>query len=107
MSFANVTGLLVSSAALKSTGKAASETKVLIAIVCLLLFLRPENSLIFLGHGSQAFVDKSLYALSSIRFGGVDVALGIRGDAVDRVELAGLAAAIAEAGQDLHGLPQH
>src|SRR5690349_11318778 len=106
MSFANVTGLLVSSAALKSIGKVASETRVLIAIICLLLF-GPQDPLVLLGNRSQTFVHESLHALSAIGFGGVDVALGIRGDTVDRVELAGLAAAVAEAGQDFHRLAQH
>src|SRR5262249_5134790 len=42
--------------------------------------------------------------LAAVGFGREDVALRVGGDAVHGVELAGLAAAIAEAGQNLHGV---
>src|SRR5258708_463808 len=64
--------------------------------------LRPNHALILLGHRSHAFIHELLHALAVIRLGGVDVAFGIRRDAVDRVELAGLPAAVAEHGEDFH-----
>src|SRR5579864_8417268 len=62
---------------------------------------RPEHALILLSDWAHSLVDELLDALPAIRFGGIDIALRIGGDAVHGVELAGLAAAIAETGQHL------
>src|SRR5262249_13046869 len=68
------------------------------------LLLGPDRSLIFLAHGGEALVHEPLDALAAISLRGVHVALGIRGNTVHGVELAGLPAAVAEAGQDFHVL---
>src|SRR5262249_23716809 len=62
----------------------------------------PHGSLILLRHRREAFVDELLQAFSFVGLGGVDVALRIGGDAMDGEELAGLASAVAETGQNLH-----
>jgi len=61
--------------------------------------------LIFCGDGGQSFIHELLDALAAVGFGRIDVALGIRRDAVHAVEFAGLAAAFAESGQDFERLP--
>src|SRR5204863_9793636 len=62
---------------------------------------------VLLGHGCEAFVHELLQTPALVRLGRVDVALRIDGDAVHRVPLSGLAAAVAEAGQDLERLAIH
>src|SRR5579864_1408014 len=71
-----------------------------------LLLLGPQNALFFLRDGTQAFVHEFLEALAAIGFRRVDVALGIRGDAVHRVELSRLTSAVAETCQDLQRVAQ-
>src|SRR5258706_2981139 len=56
---------------------------------------RPEHALIA-GDSTYALVDKSLHALALVGLGRIEVALGVCCDAVHAVELAGLAAAVAE-----------
>src|SRR5262245_18567032 len=68
--------------------------------------LRPEHALVAGQHGAHALVDELLQPLTFPGLGRVDVALGVGGDAVHAVELAGLASAVAEAGQDFHRLAQ-
>src|SRR5215813_7002529 len=70
------------------------------------LLARPEHSLAAGRNGTDALVDKLLHPLSFVGLGGVEVPLGIGGDAVYSVELAGLAPAVAEVGELLHGLAQ-
>src|SRR5215475_11088693 len=65
--------------------------------------LRPHHTLVLLGDCRQALVEELLDALAAVCFGGEDVAFGIGGDAMHGIKLARLPAAIAEAGQDLHG----
>src|SRR5215510_6381384 len=60
--------------------------------------LRPEHALIGSHHVADSLVDEFLQAFALPGFSRVDVALGICRDAVHSVELAGLAAAIAECG---------
>ena len=62
-------------------------------------FRRPDGALIRLRHRRETLVDKLLQTLTAVGLGRVDVALRVGGDAVHRVELAGLAAAVAEAGE--------
>src|SRR6266567_3135719 len=63
--------------------------------------LRPQCALVLFRHGSETFVDELLHTLAAVGFGGVYVAFRIGGDAVHGVELAGLASAVAEAGEHL------
>src|SRR5258706_22363 len=56
---------------------------------------RPEHALIA-GDSTYALVDKSLHALALVGLGRIEFALGVCCDAVHAVELAGLAAAVAE-----------
>src|SRR5437879_5090025 len=65
---------------------------------------RPHDALILLRDRRHPLVQKLLDALAAVGLGREDVAFRIRGDAVDGVEFAGLTAAIAEAGEDLHGV---
>ena len=53
------------------------------------------------GIGGEAAEHELLHALTFVGLGRVDVALRVDGDAVHAEELAGLAAAVAEARQDL------
>src|SRR6266566_6550034 len=69
-----------------------------------LFFRGPDDALVFFGDRSESLVYEPLHALPAIGFAGIDVALGIRGDAVHAVEFAGLPAAFAERGQELQGL---
>src|SRR5690242_20030975 len=57
---------------------------------------RPHHTLFALGHRADALVHEALHALALVGLGCVDVAFGVGRDAVHRVELAGLAAAVAE-----------
>ena len=67
---------------------------------------RPHRPLILtLGDALHALVHEALQAAAVVGFGRVDVALRVGGDAVDRVELAGHLAAVAEVGEDLERLP--
>src|ERR1700704_5934987 len=61
--------------------------------------LRPEHALIAARHRADALVDELLQALTLVGFGRVEVALGIGCDAVHAIELARLAAAVAERGE--------
>src|SRR5882724_2036593 len=70
----------------------------------LLLLRRPDHSLLLLGHRLEPGVHEFLYPFAFVRLGGVDVALGISGDAVDREPLARLAATVAKLRQDLQRL---
>src|SRR3954462_14208393 len=67
----------------------------------------PDYALIHSRHGPQALVHELLDPLPLIRLRRIDVAPGIRGDAVHGEELAGLPAAVAEPRQDLERLPVH
>src|SRR5256886_14557520 len=69
------------------------------------LRLRPHHALVLAGDRSHALEDKFLEALPFVGLGGVDVLPRISRDAVHTEELAGLAAAVAEAGQDIERLP--
>src|ERR1051326_1406605 len=66
------------------------------------LLLRPNHALILLRHRRHSLIQKLLNALPAIRLRSENVALRIGRDAVHGVEFAGLPAAVAEAGQDLH-----
>ena len=61
---------------------------------------RPQHTLIFFRNRRHAFVNEFLHALAAVGFGGEEIAFRIGSDAVYGVELAGLAPAVAEAGQD-------
>src|SRR6059058_1850139 len=70
-------------------------------IRCKILFLRwPHHALIHLCDRAETFIHELLHTLAAIGFCCVDVAFGICRDAVHAVEFTGLAAAVAEAGQD-------
>ena len=71
-----------------------------------LALLRPDNALFLLLHRAKALEDEFLHPLSFVGFGGVEVALRIRGNAVDGVELAGLAASVAEIGEFFQGIAE-
>src|SRR5438270_244834 len=71
----------------------------------LALGLRPDYALVLLGDGSHAFVEELLDTLAAIRLGREDVAFRVRRDAVHRVELARLASAVSERGQNLERIP--
>src|SRR4051812_43084565 len=71
------------------------------------LLAGPDYALIHARHWPQALVHELLNPLALIRLRRVDVASGIRGDAVDGEELARLPAAIAEHRQDFQRLPVH
>src|SRR5262245_20108630 len=71
-----------------------------------LLCSRPNSSLILLRHWRESFVYELLQPPPLVGLGRVDVAFGIGGDAVNPIELARLAPAVAEAGQDFHRLAQ-
>src|SRR5262249_40137380 len=58
--------------------------------------LWPHYPLVTGADFSDALVVELLYAFALIRFGGIDVALGVDRDAVDAEELAGLTSAAAE-----------
>src|SRR6266542_2828148 len=62
------------------------------------LSLRPEHALVAGDDVADALVDEFLDALTFPGLGRVDVALGVGRDRVHAVELAGLAAAVAEGG---------
>src|SRR5215467_3072986 len=68
--------------------------------------LRPYRALIFLADGLETFIQEPLHALTAIRFGCVDVALRIRRDAVDGIELSGLPTAVAKARQGFQRITQ-
>src|SRR5689334_16306591 len=65
---------------------------------------RPDGPLL-VGNRADALVRELLDAFSLVGLRRVDVALRVGRDAVDRVELAGLASAVAEARQLRHRLP--
>src|ERR1019366_6135982 len=67
---------------------------------------RPKYALIFLGDRPQSFVNELLDALPAIRFGNVDVAFGIGGDAVRAVEFSRLASALSKSRQHFQGIAQ-
>src|SRR4030095_7454715 len=67
----------------------------------------PEDALVRPRDGTDALVHELLDALSLVGLGRVEVALRVRRNAVHREELARLAAAIAEARQDLQRLAIH
>src|SRR5438874_10846532 len=67
--------------------------------------LWPHDPLVRFRDRSHAFVDELLQALPVLGLHGVDVALCIGGEVVHGVELAGLAATVTEAGQDLERVP--
>src|SRR5882762_7229491 len=71
-----------------------------------LLLFRPQHALVFFCNWSQAFIHEFLQTLSAVRFGRVDVALRIRGNAVHGVELAGLPSAVAKTRQGLKSVAQ-
>ena len=75
------------------------------SFVANLLFCRPENSLVRLRHLRDPFIKEALHALPPIGFRRVDVAFGIRGDAVNAIEFAGLTTAFTECRQNLQRLP--
>src|SRR3990172_11230249 len=65
----------------------------------------PQDALVLRAHRGHPLVDELLDALPLVGFRGVDVALGVGGDAVHAVELPRLAAAVAEAREDFELLP--
>src|SRR5215470_13313333 len=67
----------------------------------------PHDALIFLRHRRHAFVNKLLYALPAVGFRRENVALRVRGDAVDCIELSRLPSSVTEAGQDFQRIAQH
>src|SRR5882724_8325204 len=67
----------------------------------------PNYALIFFGDRRHTLVNEFLHALAAVGLGGEDVALGIRGNAMHRIEFAGLASAIAEAGQNFQSVAKH
>src|SRR2546427_8638064 len=67
---------------------------------------RPGHALAAAADRADALVDELLQALALVGLGRVEVALRVGGDAVHAEELAGLAAAVAEAGQLLQRLAQ-
>src|SRR5215467_4394357 len=68
--------------------------------------LGPDDALAWLD-GCHALVYELLNSFSLVRLGRVDVALGVRRDAVHGEPLAGLASAVAELGDDVQRLPVH
>ena len=68
-----------------------------------LRLLRPRHALIAERHRADALVDELLHAFTLVGLGRVEVALGVRRDAVHAVELARLASAVAERGDFLEG----
>src|SRR3970282_166690 len=66
--------------------------------------LRPQDALIQCSDRTQALINELLDTLAAIGFRSENVSLGIGGDAVHCVELARLASAVAEAGQDFEGV---
>src|SRR5439155_2093301 len=60
---------------------------------------RPDHALVLLGDRRESLVDELLHALAFVRLGREQVSFRIGRDAVHRVERAGLAAAVAEAGR--------
>src|SRR5579862_9361734 len=77
------------------------------SILYLLLLFGPHNALIFGCYRTHALVHELLHSLSAVRLSRENIALGIRGDAVNRIELPRLAPAVAEAGDDFESLAQH
>src|SRR5436190_11852225 len=69
--------------------------------------LGPQGALIGFGYGAEALVQESLNALAAVRLGCVDVAFRITRDAVHRVELSRLSAAVAEAGENFQRVALH
>src|SRR5262249_6007156 len=67
---------------------------------------RPEHALVTARLRLDALVDELLDALTLVGLGRVEVALGVRRDRVHAVELAGLAAAVAERGELLERVAQ-
>src|ERR1039458_8709855 len=61
--------------------------------------LRPHHALVLFRNRREALVDKLLHTLSPVRLRGEHVALRIGSDAVNRVELPRLPAAVPKAGQ--------
>src|SRR5712692_5330212 len=70
------------------------------------LLTRPQHALAPPRNRTYALVDEFLHALAFVRFGRIEVALGIGGDAVHAVELAGLATAVSEIGDFLERVTQ-
>src|SRR6186997_2851884 len=66
----------------------------------------PEHALLAGTHGAYSLVDELLHSLSFVGLRSVEVTLGIDRDAVHAVELAGLAATIAEIADFFEGLAQ-
>src|SRR6266850_1562501 len=62
---------------------------------------RPQHALLPLPNRAYALVDEFLHALAFVSLRGIEVALGVGGDAVHAVELARLATAVAEVGDFL------
>src|SRR5882672_8524119 len=73
------------------------------SIASVLRSLRPNHTLVLLSNCRQTLVEELLEALAAVCLGGENVAFGIGGDAMHGIKLPWLPAAIAEAGQDLHG----
>src|SRR5260221_1039952 len=69
--------------------------------------LRPNRALVLLRHRRQAPVEELLQPAPFIGLGCIDVPLRVDRDAVDGEPLPGLAAAVAQAGDDPHPLGQH
>src|SRR3979411_1529167 len=68
--------------------------------------LRPQHALIFLRDRAQSLVNEFLHALPAISFRHIDVAFGIRCDAVGSVKFAGLTSAFAESRHDFESVAQ-
>src|SRR5215831_2197963 len=66
----------------------------LILFITASLRTRPQDPLILFSNGSETFIHESLHALATIGFRGVNVALGICGNTVYRIELSWLPSAI-------------
>src|SRR5882672_243350 len=70
------------------------------------LLMRPQHALLPLPNRAYALVDEFLHALAFVSLRGIEVALGVGGDAVHAVELARLAAAVSEVGDFLERVAQ-
>src|SRR6266481_2267650 len=66
----------------------------------LALGLRPHHALVLLGDRRQSFIEELLDSLPTIGLGCKDVALRIGGDAMHRVELTRLPAAVTEGSEN-------
>jgi hypothetical protein len=67
-------------------------------------FLRPHDTLVIGDHWGESLKNEFLNPLSAVGFGSEYVPPGIGSDAMDRVELTWLPAAVTKASEHFHGL---